>query len=69
MMEYRNPTYTRTGLIDCEINHPVYGWIPFTVDPEDTGAQFDVKELYDRIIANGGIEPYVEPDPPEDNPA
>lgn len=34
-MEIRNPTFTYDGLIDCEINHPKYGWIPFTANPED----------------------------------
>lgn len=23
------------GQIDCEINHPQFGWIPFTADPND----------------------------------
>ena len=30
-MEIRNPAYTAGG-IDCEINHPVYGWIPFSAE-------------------------------------
>lgn len=34
-MEYRNARYIEDGRIDCEINHPVYGWIPFTADPND----------------------------------
>ena len=68
MIEYRNPQYNSTGLIDCEINHPDFGWIPFTVNPADTGAQFDVKAFYDAIIENGGIAPYVEPEPPEESP-
>lgn len=33
-VDYRNPV--RNGdVIDCEINHPVYGWVPFTASPED----------------------------------
>lgn len=48
---YRNPAYNSHGTIDCEINHPVYGWIPFTVDPTDTGAEFDVAILHADIIA------------------
>lgn len=35
MMEIRNPQYTATGAIDCEIDHPVLGWIPFTATPDD----------------------------------
>lgn len=59
MGEYRNPCFTRDGLIDVEINHPVYGWIPFTVNPADTGAAFDVAAFDAEIRAAGGIAPYV----------
>lgn len=34
-MEYRNPNRNDDGTINCEINHPVYGWIPFTASPDD----------------------------------
>lgn len=34
-MEIRKPKYNELGTIDCEINHPDYGWIPFTADPND----------------------------------
>lgn len=34
-MEFRNPVFNAIGTIDCEINHPVYGWVPFTADPND----------------------------------
>jgi hypothetical protein len=34
-MEYRNPRYNRFGTIDVEINHPAFGWIPFTASPDD----------------------------------
>lgn len=33
-METRNPVWNG-DVIDCEINHPIYGWIPFTASPED----------------------------------
>ena len=35
-MEFRNAVKTADGRVDCEINHPVYGWIPFTADQNDT---------------------------------
>lgn len=41
-MNFRNPKYNEFGTIDCEIEHPVWGWIPFTADPSDVeplGAQ------------------------------
>lgn len=34
-MEIRNPVRNPDGTIDCEIHHPVYGWIPFTASPHD----------------------------------
>lgn len=35
MIEYKNPCYNENGTIDVDINHPDFGWIPFTADPED----------------------------------
>lgn len=34
-MDVRNPVFNALGTIDCEINHPVLGWIPFTANPDD----------------------------------
>lgn len=62
-MQWRNPAYNAQGTIDVEINHPVYGWIPFTVVLNDTGAQFDVNAMRAEIIAAGSIAPYVPPPP------
>jgi len=59
-MEYRNPIFTASGAIDCEINHPVYGWIPFTADPNDVepiGA-----EVFNA--AKAAAAPYVAPPEP-----
>lgn len=60
-MEYRNAKYIFNGWIDCEINHPQYGWIPFTCDPDDKGARFDTRELFDRMVTEGNIAPYIPP--------
>lgn len=66
-MEYRNPKIaTTTGWIDCEINHPVYGWIPFTANPADTGAQFDVAELYNQMKDDPSLVEFTPPPPPVD---
>lgn len=62
-MEYRNPRKTAGAAIDCEINHPVYGWIPFTADPSDTGALFDVASLYAALAADPNTLEYVAPPP------
>lgn len=63
-MQWRNPTRNAFGTIDVEINHPVYGWIPFTADPADTGAQFDVAALVVEVEAAGPV-----PDAPAPPPA
>jgi hypothetical protein len=61
-MNYRNPKFTSNGLIDCEVDHPVYGWIPFTASPHD--CEPHGRELFTIISANGGIAPYIPPPPP-----
>jgi hypothetical protein len=58
-MEYRNPQYTINGSIDCEIEHPVYGWIPFTASPDDVETSGRV--LFEEITAKGEIAEYVPP--------
>jgi hypothetical protein len=35
-IEIRNAIYLEDGKIDCEFNHPKYGWIPFTASPDDS---------------------------------
>jgi len=60
-MNYQNPTYNVDGSIDCEIEHPDFGWIPFTAtenDPEEHG-----RDLFAAITDAGGIAPYVPPEP------
>ena len=60
-MEYRNAKHLDGGRIDCEINHPIHGWIPFTCDPTDTGAAFDVVALYAAMAADPATASYVPP--------
>jgi len=39
-MQIREAKYNANGTIDCEIEHPDFGWIPFTasaVDVEEHG--------------------------------
>ena len=44
-MEWRHAQFNAFGGIDCEINHPVWGWVPFTAVADDAGAEFDVAAL------------------------
>lgn len=66
-MEIRNPRYNIHGTVDCEINHPVFGWIPFTAspnDPEEHG-----RAIYQEVISGnaGSIEPAPPPPEPTDD--
>jgi hypothetical protein len=55
-MQIRNPVFTANGAIICEVEHPQYGWIPFTadlLDPEKHG-----REIYEAALAMSPA-PYV----------
>ena len=43
-MILRNAQYTKDGGIDCEVDHPQYGWIPYTI-PKDGG--FETKAMFE----------------------
>lgn len=47
-LETRNPVMTPKGHIDCELNHPLYGWIPFTATEYDPHAYG--RNIYARLI-------------------
>jgi hypothetical protein len=60
-INFRNPAWNSFGTIDCEIEHPVFGWIPFTADPNDV-------ESHGQAIFNAAApiaEPYIPPSPEE----
>ena len=42
-MEIKNLKYNENGTINMDIKHPLYGWVPFTADPNDV-------EEYGRLI-------------------
>lgn len=59
-MEVKNLQYVKDGSIDMDINHPEFGWIPFTAS--STGAS----SLYTSALAGeyGEILEYIDvPDP------
>ena len=35
--------------MDVEINHPVYGWIPYTIDPVDTDTTINNNDVLSLI--------------------
>lgn len=62
-MQYRNAKYIDASAvrIDCEIEHPVYGWIPYTLDPADTDMTINNNALLAAMQASGDVSPYVPP--------
>ena len=66
-MNYRNPVFIENGWIDCEIEHPEYGWIPFTCDPDEVHPQFDTRALFETM--KDAAAPYVLPPPSDDEVA
>ena len=61
-MNYRNAKYINVdGCIDCVIEHPDYGWIPYTLDPTDTDQTINNDELLAAMIENSDVAAYVPP--------
>jgi hypothetical protein len=60
-MNYRNAQRLANGWIDCEIEHEKFGWIPFTCDPNDTGALFDTAAFHATMDADPATAAYVPP--------
>jgi hypothetical protein len=57
-MNIRNPRFNQYGTIDCEVEHPVFGWMPFTAspnDPEEHG-----RAIYEAALAMSPL-PYEAP--------
>ena len=60
-MNYRNAQYIDDTRIDCEIEHPVHGWIPYTLDPADTDMTINNDDLLSAMAANNDVAAYVPP--------
>jgi hypothetical protein len=67
-IQVRNPQHNAVGTIDMEIEHPAYGWIPFTASPDDTEQMG--RELYAQAAAGdfGPVVEYVAPPAPPEPP-
>ena len=48
--------------MDVEINHPDYGWIPYTLDPRDTDTTINNDEV--MALIGTDFAAYVAPTPP-----
>ena len=61
-MQYKNAKYINdNGWIDCEINHSVHGWIPYTLNPLDTDMTINNDDLLAAMSANKDVAAYVAP--------
>lgn len=65
-MQVKNPHWANSEhtLIDMEIDHPEFGWIPFTANPNDV--EPSGRALYAEAVAGdfGPVAEYVPPPPP-----
>ena len=58
-MQIRNPKFiNEDGWIDVEIEHPIHGWIEYTLDPFDTDMTIDNEALRASIDMIGGPAPF-----------
>jgi hypothetical protein len=59
-MNYKNAVYNSQGTIDCEVEHPDFGWIPFTAssnDVEPFGKEvFDLLKDTAAMYVEGGLD-------------
>ena len=60
-MNYRNAQYIDDTRIDCEIEHPEFGWIPYTLDPADKDMTINNDDLLAAMATNGDVAAYVPP--------
>lgn len=58
-MNIRNVKFNVHGTIDCEFEHDVFGWIPFTATPDDP--EQHGRDIHAAIIERGEIAEYIEP--------
>jgi len=58
-MQFRNAQSLGDGRFDCEIDHPIHGWIPYTLDPADTDNAVNNVAL--RAAIGKDFEAYVAP--------
>jgi len=60
-MKYRNAKYIDDTRIDCEIEHPEFGWIPYTLDPADIDMTIDNNALLAAMASADDVAAYVPP--------
>jgi hypothetical protein len=61
LMNYRNAKHISNGRIDCEIEHEVFGWIPYTLDLSDTDNTVDNGALLASMTLADNVAAYNPP--------
>lgn len=66
-MDYLNAVYVNAGetIINCEIEHPQLGWIPYTLNPDDTDQTVDNVMLLAAMETGSDVAAYVVPEVPD----
>ena len=61
--KYRNAFYVNEAetIVDCEIEHPVFGWMPYTCTASDTDQTIDNDYLFAQFSAKGDVAAYDAP--------
>ena len=59
-MYFRNAVFTADGSIDCEIEHPAFGWLPFTASENDSESHG--RDIFAAALA-ANPAPFVAPPP------
>lgn len=62
MMNFRKEVLLPNGMIDCEIEHPKLGWVPYTCDKNAKSADMDIADLHARMSVTAKPRVYT----PED---
>lgn len=62
-MIYRNARYNDASnrVVDCEISHPKFGWLPYTLVPEDVGGFVESRKLLEIMVGRQDVADFVEP--------
>ena len=61
-MKYRNAKYINdSGWVECEINHPEFGWIPYGLNPADTDMTVNNDDMLAAMAKSGDVAAYVPP--------
>lgn len=62
VLRWKNARFTFEGCIDIDLDHPLWGWIPFTASPTDVEPYG--RRIFWSLFNQGVAEPWQGPPPP-----